>query len=187
MSRESTEGESSTLQPLSVSYRATGSLKPDPRNARTHSKRQVEQIVASIRQFGFTNPILIDSEGVLIAGHGRLLAAKSMGMAEVPTIKLVGLSDAQKRALRLADNKIALGAGWDLDLLRVEIDVLLGSNEDPDDDVIPPVPAKPRTKAGDIWLLGDHVIGCGDSRDLDFLQRVVGAGAQIHAAFLDPP
>src|SRR5215204_6587268 len=148
------------LHPLSVSYRATASLKPDPRNARTHSKRQLEQIIASIREFGLANPILVDPEGVLIAGHGRLLAAKSMGMAEVPTIELVGLSDAQKRALRLADNKIALGAGWDLDLLKVElaelsalnidmdltvtgfspgeIDVLLGSNEDPDDDVIPP-------------------------------------------------
>ena len=87
MNQISTEGDSSTLQPLSVTYRATGSLKPDPRNARTHSKRQVEQIVASIRQFGFTNPILIDPEGVLIAGHGRLLAAKSMGMAEVPAIE----------------------------------------------------------------------------------------------------
>src|SRR3954463_6559161 len=175
MSDESIEGQSSTVRPLSVSYRATGSLKPDPRNARIHSKRQVEQIVASIRQFGFTNPILIDPEGVLIAGRGRLLAAKSMGLAEVPTIELVGLSDAQKRALRLADNKIALGAGWDLDLLKVELaelseldfgmdltvtgfstgelDVLLSGNEDPDDDVIPPRPAEPRTRPGDIWVL----------------------------------
>src|SRR5215204_1609745 len=209
MSRESTEGQSSTLHPLSVSYRATGSLKPDPRNARTHSKRQVEQIVASIRQFGFTNPILIDPEGVLIAGHGRLLAAKSIGMAEVPTIELVGLTDAQKRALRLADNKIALGAGWDLDLLKVELaelssldldmdlsvtgfstgelDVLLAPNEDPDDDVIPPVPSEPRTKPGNIWILGDHIVGCGDSRDRKFLETVIGQGAQIDAAFLDPP
>src|SRR3712207_4938029 len=157
--------------PLAVTYRATASLKPDPRNARTHPKRQVEQIIASIREFGFTNPILVDPEGVIIAGHGRLLAAKSMGMAEVPTIELVGLNDAQKRALRLADNKIALGAGWDLDLLKVElaelsaldldldltvtgfstgeIDLLLGSNEDPEDDLIPLVPAEPRTKPGD--------------------------------------
>jgi hypothetical protein len=209
MRESSTELDSSTLRPLSVTYRATASLKPDPRNARTHSKRQVEQIVASIREFGFTNPILLDPEGVLIAGHGRLLAAKSMGMAEVPTIELVGLNDAQKRALRLADNKIALGAGWDLDLLKVELaelsaldvdmdltvtgfstgelDVLLGSNEDPDDDLVPPVPANPRTKAGDIWILGDHRIGCGDSREIDFLQQVVGEGAKIDAAFLDPP
>ena len=109
------------LHRLAVTYRPTGSLKPDPRNARTHSKRQLQQIVASIRQFGFTNPVLIDPEGVLIAGHGRLLAAKSIGMAEVPTIELVGLNDAQKTALRLADNKIALGAGWDLDILKVEL------------------------------------------------------------------
>jgi ParB-like chromosome segregation protein Spo0J len=198
-----------TSRPFFITYRATNSLKPDPRNARTHSKRQVEQIVASIRQFGFTNPILIDPEAVLIAGHGRLLAAKSIGMAEVPTIELVGLSDAQKRALRLADNKIALSAGWDLDLLKVELaalssldldmdltvtgfstgelDLLLAGNEDPEDDVIPPVPTEPRTKPGDIWILGEHLVGCGDSRDRDFLNSVVGEGAQVGAAFLDPP
>lgn len=196
-------------RPLTVTYRATGSLKPDPRNARTHSKSQVAQIVASIREFGFTNPILMDPDCVVIAGHGRLLAAKSMGMAEVPTIELVGLSEGQKRALRLADNKIALGAGWDLDLLKVELaelstldldmdltvtgfstgelDVLLGGKEDPDDDVIPAMPDKPLTRTGDIWILGDHRIGCGDSRDIDFLQKVVGEGARIDAAFLDPP
>src|SRR5215216_4315023 len=195
MSQESTEGDSSTLRPLSVTYRSTGSLKPDPRNARTHSKRQVEQIVASIRQFGFTNPILIDPEGVIIAGHGRLLAAKSIDMAEVPTIELVGLNDAQKRALRLADNKIALNAGWDLDLLRVELgelssldvdldltvtgfstgelDVLLRASEDSEDDIIPPIPATARTRLGDIWRLGNHVVGCGDSRDPEFLRKVV--------------
>jgi hypothetical protein len=209
MRQQPTDVDSPTLRPLSVTYRATRTLKPDPRNARTHSKRQVEQIIASIREFGFTNPILLDPEGVLIAGHGRLLAAKSMGMAEVPTIELVGLNDAQKRALRLADNKIALGAGWDLDLLKVELaelsaldldldltvtgfctgelDVLLGGNEDPDDDGIPPAPANPRTRRGDIWILSEHCIGCGDSRDIDFLHKVVGDGAQIDAAFLDPP
>jgi hypothetical protein len=108
MEQQLIAADSVNLRPLKVTYRATGSLKPDPRNARTHSKGQVEQIVASITEFGFANPILLDPDGVLIAGHGRLLAAKSMGLAEVPTIELVGLSDAQKRALRLADNKIAL-------------------------------------------------------------------------------
>lgn len=196
-------------RPLSVIYRATGALKPDSRNARTHPKRQVDQIVASIREFGFANPILVDPEGVLIAGHGRLLAAKSMGMSEVPTIELVGLNEAQRRALRIADNKIALGAGWDLDILKVELaelsainfgldlavtgfstgelDVLLNTNVDPDDDVVPPVPSAPRTKPGDIWTLGDHRIGCGDSRDIGFLQNVVGEDAKVDAAFLDPP
>lgn len=193
--------------PLSVVYRAVAALVPDPRNARTHPKRQLDQLVQSIRSFGFTNPILVDPEGGIIAGHGRLLAAKAIGMAEVPTIPLAGLSDAEKRALRLADNKIALGAGWDLDLLKIElgelasfdvdlsltgfstgeIDVILASAADPDDELIPPLPVTPRTKPGDIWRLGKHRIGCGDSRDAIFLRKVVGADARVDVAFLDPP
>ena len=106
---------------LAVTYRPIDSLVPNQRNARTHPKRQLEQIVASIREFGFTNPILIDPDGAIIAGHGRLLAAKAMALADVPTITLEELSEAQKRALRLADNKIALGAGWDVDLLQLEL------------------------------------------------------------------
>ena len=194
---------------LSVTYRPVSDLVPDPRNARTHSKKQIEQIRASIDEFGFTNPILVDPEGLLIAGHGRLLAAKAMGLDEVPVITLTGLTDTQKRALRLADNKIALNAGWDMEILKLElsdlatldvdmdvtltgfstgeIDVILEGQADPDDEVIPAVPETPRTKAGDIWILGDHRIGCGDGRDLAFLQKVVGADTQIDAAFLDPP
>lgn len=202
-------GNFSSRPPLSVSYRLAGELRPDPRNARTHSKRQVDQIIASIREFGFTNPLLVDPDGVLIAGHGRLLAAKSIGMSEVPTIELAGLSEAQKRALRLADNKIAMNAGWDLDLLKVELaelsqldiemdltvtgfstgelDVFLTGQADPADDMIPATRTQPRTRAGDIWRLGDHRVGCGDSRDPAFLREVVGEGAVIDAAFLDPP
>jgi DNA modification methylase len=194
---------------LAVTYRPVDSLAPDPRNARTHPKRQVNQIVASIRAFGFTNPILIDPDGTVIAGHGRLLAAKAMALAEVPTITLEGLNEAQKRALRLADNKIALGAGWDVDLLKLElaelavldvefdlsvtgfstgeIDVVLKDSADPDDEVIPPVPGTLRTRPGDIWILGDHRLGCGDGRDLAFLRAVIGEGASVDAAFLDPP
>jgi len=199
-------------RPLAVTYRPVDSLVPDPRNARTHPKRQIEQIVASIKSFGFTNPILIDPEGAIIAGHGRLRAAKAMGLAEVPTIVLEGLGEAQKRALRLADNKIALGAGWDLDLLKLElaelavldvdlaitgfstgeIDVALKGAADPDDEVIPPLPETPCTKPGDIWILGEHRVGCGDGRDLAFLQTVIGqsaggARAQVDAVFVDPP
>jgi DNA modification methylase len=192
-----------------VVYRPVGGLRPDPRNARTHPKRQLDQIIASIRAFGFTNPLLIDPDSVIIAGHGRLLAAKAIGMAEVPTITLPGLSDGQRRALRLADNKIALSAGWDLDLLKLElgdlsameldfdlsltgfstgeIDVILKGEPDPDDEVIPAMPAAPRTKPGDIWILGAHRIGCGDGRDPDFLQDVLGDDARVDAAFLDPP
>lgn len=198
-----------TTRPLLVRYRPTGSLIPDPRNARTHPKRQVAQIIASIEAFGFTNPILVDEAGGVIAGHGRLRAAREMGLAEVPTIALEGLSEAQKRALRLADNKIALNAGWDLEILKLElaelavmdvdidlsltgfstgeIDVVLKGSPDPDDEVIPAVPENHRTKPGDIWILGDHRIGCGDGRDNAFLQKLIGEGRKVDAAFLDPP
>lgn len=194
--------------PLVVRYRLIVELIPDPKNARTHSKRQVEQIRASIAEFGFTNPILADFEGHIIAGHGRLLAAKALGMETVPVIDLEGLSDNQKRALRLADNKIALNAGWDMEILQGElaalttmdisfdstmtgfttgeIDVILKGQDDPGDEVIPAVPVTPRTRVGDIWILGDHRVGCGDGRDAEFLRRVVGE-ASIDCAFLDPP
>src|SRR6266436_7178865 len=174
---------------LAITYRPLSELIPDPRNARTHPKRQIDQIRASIAAFGFTNPILADPEGNVIAGHGRLQAARGMGLAEVPVITLPGLSEAQKRALRIADNKIAINAGWDLEILQLElselasidvdidptltgfsageIDVILTSGTDPDDEVIPPVPATPRTKSGDVWILGDHRVGCGDCRDAE--------------------
>ena len=193
---------------LTVVYRPIGDLKPDPRNARAHPKRQIEQLCASIWEFGFTNPVLVDEQSMLIAGHGRLRAAREMGLAEVPTIELVGLSEVQKKTLRLADNKIALNAGWDVEILRLElgeiatmdvdfdlaltgfasgeIDVVLKAANDPDEEVIPAVPAEPKTKLGDVWILGDHRIGCGDGRDVEFLRRLVGPGA-IDAAFLDPP
>ena len=194
-------------RPLSVTYRPLGSLVPSPHNARTHLPRQVEQMVASIREFGFTNPILSDPDGSVIAGHGRLLAARAMALTEVPAIILEGLGDAQQRALRLADNKIALNAGWDTELLKLElgelaaldvdlsttgfstgeIDVTLTGSPDPDDEAIPAVPKTPRTAPGDIWVLGDHRIGCGDGRDAAFLQTVIGAGVRVDAAFLDPP
>ena len=156
---------------LAVEYRTVGSLKPDPRNARTHPKRQLEQIKASIKEFGFTNPVLIDEQSVIIAGHGRLRAAKEAGLAEVPTIVLAGLTDGQKRALSLADNKIALSASWDLDLLKLEfgdlagmnfdlgltgfsvgeIDIALSGANDPDDDHLPEIRPTPRTRPDDIW------------------------------------
>src|ERR1700730_16614676 len=194
---------------LAVTYRAVGDLIPDPRNARTHPKRQIDQLKASIEAFGFTNPILADPEGHIIAGHGRLQAARAMGFTEVPTIILSGLSETQKRALRIADNKIALNASWDLEILQLElgelasldvdidptltgfstgeIDVILTSVTDPDDEVIPPVPTTPRTKPGDVWILGDHRAGCCDGRDTGFLRRVIGHEARVDAAFLDPP
>lgn len=195
---------------LTLTWQPPSALRPDPNNARTHPARQVEQICASIRSFGFTNPILVDPDLGLIAGHGRLMAARKLGLAEVPVITLAGLSETQKRALRIADNKIASNAGWDTDLLRIELqglvvegidleidalgfaggelDVILSKGaSDPDDEVIPPLPEQAISQAGDIWILGDHRIGCGDSRDPGFLQAVVGEGACVDAAFLDPP
>src|SRR5712675_1512152 len=194
---------------LVVTYRPVGDLIPDPRNARTHPKRQIDQIRKSIEAFGFTNPILADPECRIIAGHGRLQAARMMGLAELPVITLSGLSETQKRTLRIADNKIALNAGWDLEILQHElgelasidldidptltgfstgeIDVLLAKSADPDDEVIPPAPTTPKTKPGDIWILGQHRIGCGDARNTEFLRQVIGEGAKVDAAFLDPP
>ncbi len=195
---------------MHITFQAPDALKPDPGNARTHSAKQVAQICASITAFGFTNPILLTPDLNVIAGHGRLLAARKLGLAQVPTIILEGLSEMQVRALRIADNKIALNAGWDTDLLKIElqaivigdldfeieamgfatgeIDVILSKGAaDPDDEVIPALTQTAISQVGDIWILGDHRIGCGDCRDAAFLQAVVGDGARVDAAFLDPP
>jgi hypothetical protein len=202
--------------PLTVTYRPIESLIPDPRNARIHKPRQVAQIAASIRAFGFTNPILADPEGRLIAGHGRLLAAKEAALSAVPVITLHGLSEAQKRALMLADNKIALNACWDMDLLgqelaalslpELEIDIGLAGFSNGEIEAMAKardVPAQvkrdkegrvgvgereisPRSRPGDIWRLGEHRIGCGDRRDADFLQALVGeTGARFDDILFD--
>lgn len=198
-----------TVGTITFDRAKTASLAPDPRNSRTHSRKQISQIAASIKAFGFINPIIVDSNGNVIAGHGRLLAAKELGLDEVPVIIVDGLTTAQKRALMLADNKIALNAGWNVELLKIElselslpdigidldltgfstgeIDVILSDSVDPAEEAIPAVPPKPRTQLGDIWQLGEHRVGCGDGRDLAFLQMVVGEGAQVDAAFLDGP
>lgn len=188
--------------------RALGELKPFKHNARTHPAKQIQQIVASIRRFGFTNPILVNEDGEIIAGHGRLLAARDMGLEEVPTLMVSGLSRSEKAALRLADNKIALNAGWDRELLKLElseitletpelldltgfevgeIDVLVaqGGDEDPDDEVVPAVPLHPVTRSGDVWMAGPHRIGCGDAKDVAFVRTVVTTAAA--AAFMDHP
>ena len=109
---------------LSIEYRATGEIIPYINNSRMHSEQQVQQVAASIKEFGFTNPILIDQDGGIIAGHGRLLAAQMLGMDEVPTITLEGLTEAQRKAYVIADNQLALNSGWDLDALKVELERL---------------------------------------------------------------
>jgi len=192
-----------------IQHIATGALRPYPRNARTHSKKQLRQIADSIERFGFTNPVLIDETGMILAGHGRVEAAKLLGMTEVPCLRFDHMTAAEKRAYVLADNKLALNAGWDLEILQLElselasteldidpaltgfsvgeIDVILKATPDPDDEVVPALPITPRTKPGDIWILGEHRVGCGDSRDIAFLQAIIGGDEQIDAAFLDPP
>jgi DNA modification methylase len=191
---------------LELSSRPLSALKPYKKNARTHSAKQVAQIAASISATAFANPILIDEDDEIIAGHGRLLAAKKLGLESVPVIQLSGLDAVQKRLLRIADNKIALNSGWDTDLLRVEleaitvsgfdleltgfsigeIDMTRAGGSDPDDEVIPAVPKVALTRPGDIWNLGAHRLACGDVRDAALLDRLF-QGQRADAAFLDPP
>lgn len=188
-------------------YLAPSALRPDPLNARTHSASQIKQIVASIAKFGFVGAILADENLTVIAGHGRLIAAQQCDLPLVPVFIVANLGDAERRALALADNKIALNAGWDADLLRqnlelvtLELDVELTgfsvgqvdlilsgpASRDPDDEVIPAAPTNPTTRRGDIWACGHHLIGCGDARDRDFVNQVVGAETAA-AMFSDPP
>lgn len=187
-------------------------LQPYAKNARTHSDEQVDQIAASIREFGFTNPILVDSADGIIAGHGRLMAAKRLGLAKVPVIVLDHLTDAQRRAYILADNKLALNAGWDNNLLAQELEQLhaegfdldlTGFSDDEladliadndnieqvpegDEDATPEVPAQPVAVLGDVWVLGKHRLMCGDSTMLDQVERVM-AGGKADMIFTDPP
>ena len=189
-----------------IEYLPLGSLKPDPRNPRTHSSKQVQQIADSIDGSGYFNPILTEEDNVIICGHGRYRAAKLIGRETVPVIRLNGLSTAAKRALRIADNKIAMNAGWDVDLLRVEleeiqaeglnleltgfamgeIDTMLTPAADPDDEIIPAVPEQPVTRPGDIWICGPHRIGCGDLLDGCSLAAVM-ADERADAIVSDPP
>lgn len=191
-----------------LEQRAISSLIPFARNSRTHSEAQVAQIAASIKEFGWTNPLLIDEDGGIIAGHGRLLAARQLGRSEVPCIVLDGLTDAQKRALIIADNKLALNAGWDAELLSSELKglgedgfdlSLLGFSEDElagllvdktegltDPDEVPETPADPITVLGDVWLLGKHRIVCGDSTDADTVAKCLN-GMVPHLMVTDPP
>jgi DNA modification methylase len=194
---------------------AVEKLKPNGRNVRTHSRKQIRQIADSITAFGFVNPILIDEEGIIIAGHGRYAAALLLGLKEVPVIELRGLSKAKRRALALADNKIAENAGWDRQLLAVELpeltQVLIEENieititgfapveidqlatdfeensSDPADSVNHNwLASNTVTKPGDLWQLGNHRLICGDARNPDALKLLMN-GCTAAMAFLDPP
>jgi hypothetical protein len=167
-------------------------LRPHHHNARTHSKRQIEQIAQSIERFGFLNPVLIDASGAIIAGHGRVEAAKLLGLSRVPTLRIEHLSDAEKRAYILADNKLAEKAGWDREILAVELQALVDMDFEIErtgfemaevdfildeateikqapllpEDAVPELSAEsPVAKRGDLWLLGAHRLYCGDARD----------------------
>ena len=187
-------------------------LRPYERNARTHSPEQVAQIAASIQEFGFTNPILVGEDDGIIAGHGRLAAAMDLGLTEVPVIVLGHLTAEQRRAYVLADNKLALNAGWDEELLAMELqelqlaefdlsllgwsdeelaDLLPGVEQlDPegmgDGDAVPEPPAEPVTKPGDVWLLGNHRVMCGDSTVITDVERLMDGGL-ADLLLTDPP
>jgi len=185
-------------------------LSPAKRNARTHSKRQIEQLMASIRQFGFTSPVLVDDDGRIVAGHGRVEAAKRVGLEGVPTIALSHLTKDELRAYAIADNRLALNAGWDEDLLKMEfgelealelnfdleitgfstseIDIMLESDAEPEIKVpaSAPVPEALPVVRGDIWLVGQHRLLCGDARELGDFERLMN-GERARLVFSDPP
>jgi 16S rRNA G966 N2-methylase RsmD len=194
---------------LNIQQRAVTDLIPYIANSRTHSDAQVAQIAASIKEFGWTNPILVSGDDSIIAGHGRLMAARKLGMEEVPVIVLDHLSKSQQRALVIADNQLALNAGWNMDMLKAEIEDLqlddfdlniLGFDDkfldgllepEPtagltDEDAVPEVPETPKTVLGDVWVLGNHRLMCGDSTSIDAGEKLMD-GLLADLVFTDPP
>ncbi len=190
-----------------VEMRAVSSLVPYARNSRTHSDEQVDQIVASMREWGWTNPVLVDEAGMIIAGHGRILAAQKLGILEAPVMTARGWTENQKRAYVLADNKLALNAGWDMATLTAELGDLKGFGFDlakigfsgeelaamsatkvglADPDAVPKPPARAVSVLGDVWLLGGHRLVCGDSTDPAVVARLMD-GAQAALMFTSPP
>ena len=196
-----------------IEHRAPGSLRPYDRNARKHSKKQVRQIADSIERFGFTNPVLISDTDEIIAGHGRVAAAKLLDLATVPTLRLSHLNETERRAYVLADNKLALNAGWDQEILAIELQALIdldfdvtltgfslaevdltldaARDRDPDappgpEDNIPPMADQPVTRIGEVWVLGRHRLVCGDARNLDDYARLL-QGEVVDLVFTDPP
>jgi DNA modification methylase len=192
-----------------IEQRSVAKLIPYAANSRTHSDAQVAQIAASIKEFGWTNPILVSGDNSIIAGHGRLMAARKLDMEEVPVIVLDHLSKAQQRALVIADNQLAMNAGWDMNMLKAEIEdlnlenfnlELLGFDDDfldgllktapsggnTDEDAVPEVPETPKTVLGDVWVLGNHRLMCGDSTSVTAFDQLMD-GAKADMIFTDPP
>jgi DNA modification methylase len=208
--------DTARLLETKIVLQSTSSLSANPRNARTHSKRQIQQIARSIQRFGFISPIIIDADGMIIAGHGRWSAARQNGLKEVPVIMIDHLTDEEKRALAIAENKIALNAGWDRELLvaelaelsiildeadvsldieitgfqTAEIDLILDdqgpAKPDPSDHVDLELPKVVVSRPGDIWQLGKHRVGCGDARSMDLAGSLLD-GKQVNLVVTDPP
>jgi hypothetical protein len=204
-----------SIQPhtLEIIYRELSGLRPFERNARRHSRKQLAQLSASIEKFGFTNPVLITDDDRILAGHGRVEAAKLLGMTEVPTVRLSQMTEIDRRAYVIADNKLALNAGWDTEVLAgemqalieigfdveltgfslAEIDVTIAeveqskpSGEDSNDDRVPSLATTPVTRPGDVWSIGRHRLLCGDARLATSYQALMG-GEQAQLIFTDPP
>ena len=194
---------------MKITQKKVTELIPYVKNSRTHSDEQVAQIAASIKEFGWTNPILVDGSNGIIAGHGRLMAARKLGFKEVPTIELADLTETQKKAYIIADNRLALNAGWDNEMLTIELNDLLAdgfaldilgfdSKElnallEPevvkgltDEDAVPEIPDEPKTKIGDIYQLGNHRLMCGDSTSIDAVDNLMD-GQKADMVFTDPP
>ena len=194
---------------MKITQKKVTELIPYVKNSRTHSDEQIAQIAASIKEFGWTNPILVDGSNGIIAGHGRLMAARKLGHKEVPTIELADLTETQKKAYIIADNRLALNAGWDNEMLKIEFDELaeLGFDMEltgftldeiealapielnaglTDEDEAPPLPQESKTKPGDIYKLGKHRLMCGDSTSIDHLERLCDEQA-VDMWLTDPP
>lgn len=199
------------MKRLEVEYLSVDALIPYARNSRTHSDEQVAQIAGSIKEFGFTNPVLIDKDGTLIAGHGRVMAARKLGLVDVPAIVLSHLTKSQQRALVIADNKLALNAGWDEEMLALEIGELAGEGFDcdllgfsgdelaalldsgdegsaglTDPDEVGEPPEAPVSVPGDLWVMGKHRLLCGDSTSIDDVTRLCD-GQLVDMWLTDPP
>jgi hypothetical protein len=188
---------------------AVDKLIPYAKNSRTHSPEQVAQIAASIKEFGFRNPILVDGVGI-IAGHGRLMAAQKLNLDKVPTIDCSDMTESQKKAYIIADNKLAMNAGWDMDFLKLELqdledadfdlsltgfddkeldailNVIEGTDGLTDEDAVPETPIEPKTKLGDIYILGNHRLMCGDSTSIDAVEKLLES-QKADLLFTDPP
>ena len=193
---------------MQITEVAVEALIPYAKNSRTHDDAQVAQIAASIKEFGWTNPILVDGDKGIIAGHGRLMAARKLGLTKVPVIELKDMTEAQKKAYVIADNKLAMNAGWDMDFLKLELQDLEDADFDlsltgfddkeldqllappieeglTDEDAVPEVPEEPKTKLGDIYILGNHRLMCGDSCNIESVEKLTDGLVDILVT--DPP